>query len=371
MKIDVRTNSSANPLAAERTRRRARQRRLWLFVTSLAALALLMMFLVRPLTAAVLLSSGSSTLEQVRNGQAAPALLEVAALTLERAHALAPKNVLVLRRLGEAYTLQGRFNIALQTFQKAAALQPNSLLLKSLLAEAFARGGHEAESNRLYNELGRTFESILGYADGYFASGHYSKALTWYERAESGHGPLPDDAAFRRLVAAYHLQGAGTLLPEFAAHGLPIRLDDVVTRVPGDSLRMTQKATVVDAPVGTMVNTAFERTGNLSVAPHGLLWFAGSAGALLLVEEPGVYRLEVTARHRGAPPAEMTVVVDANELATVAVAPPEGEWQVVGQQVRLSQGLHLLELRFGNPQFVQGGEDRKLELAMFELRKLP
>jgi tetratricopeptide (TPR) repeat protein len=50
-------------------------------------------------------------------------------IALERARVLAPNNPLVLRRLAEVYTLQGRYDEAVAALERAVALQPSSLLV--------------------------------------------------------------------------------------------------------------------------------------------------------------------------------------------------------------------------------------------------
>ncbi|GEM_PF-2427049 len=338
-------------------------------VCLVALLAAMMLVVARPVSSAFYLSAGSRSLELARASADNTALLAQAATSLEAARRQDPGNALVLRRLADVYALQGRPDEAIAVLEQARIAQPKSLLVSVALAELYARTGRIEESTTIYSALGRSPAAMIGYADQFFTQGRYAEAAGWYEQGAATLLQLPDDAAFRRLVALAHLSAEQVPV----ARDLPgvLKLGPGEVTVQGAHLHMLQAISGLGIPYGTNIDLAFQRTGNPSAAPSGLLWVKSSAGLVALAEQPGAYALRIIVRHRGDPPADLVLTLNDAPLHTVQVDPPQGEWQSVEQQLTLRRGLHLIGIQFTNPLFIEGGEDRKLEIASVSLRKLP
>ncbi|MGQ9926906.1 MAG: tetratricopeptide repeat protein [Chloroflexaceae bacterium] len=341
----------------------------WLIIV--LVVTLLTALLARPLLAAAYLSYGSYALAQARAAPDRPDMLAQATAALEQASAVTPGNALALRRLAEAHTLAGRDAAAIDALKRALQLQPDSLLIRMQLAEVYNRIGRREERDALYAFLGYTPDRLVSYADMFFVTGRHEDALLWYNQALEALGSLPGDAAFRRLLASLSISPDMAVDDPFVPDGLIHHLTRSQTLVAGGDLRLLLAMADLGVPYGMVLSQAFERTGNTNPSPSGMLWLASSAGLVVSATEPGTYLLRVTARHRGPAPARLRIGLDGSSLSSVEVAPPEGEWQIVEQPVTLDHGAHLLSLSFTNPLFISGGEDRKLEIATVELKRLP
>ncbi len=264
-----------------------------------------------------------------------------------------------------------RRDSAVLALEEALVLQPDSLLIRARLAEIYALEGQDWKGTDLFADLGATTASSLNIADQYFIAGQYAAAALWYEHEAGESGSLPSDAEFRHVMALYRLNGAKGLEQLKGDSGVAILVASEGVRITGSSLRMLQDLSSLGVRYGESIADAFERTGNPSPAPSGVLWIQTSAGVMLAVPEPGRYQLEVVARHRGPAPANMVVALDERHVGTVSVAPEEGMWEKRDWIVELSRGLHLISIEFTNPLFVEGAEDRKLEIASLRLRRFP
>lgn len=331
------------------------------------------MLTVEPLLVTVYIARGSRALDLARKADNPHEYLEQAAFALERANTLADPNPLILRRLAEVYALQERHSDALATLKQAQQVAPESLLIYQQLGDLYLQTGQLQESVRLYEEaLGFKPSDFLQHGDRSFAEGYYEDALRWYARLQFSTGTLPEDAAFRRLVAAWSISPdyAGSEILADNQAGL-VKCFDSHCRINGADLRLLQAVPELEIPYGAALGMAFERTGNPNPAPNGWLWLASSAGFFVQVQEIGVYQLLITARHRGPPPARIMIGHNAQRLAELFVVSGKEEWQILKPKVFLRSGLNLLTIDFLNPLFIHQGEDRRLEIGYLELTRVP
>jgi hypothetical protein len=167
-------------------------------------------------------------------------------------------------------------------------------------------------------------------------SGHYGEVLVWHRVAEVPEEPLPAPLQFRLAVAAI----VNGLEPPHPADPAVLTIHPVtdVVRIEGEALQWLLTDPYQNLDYG-------DRLGDqASLDPTaGTMWWAETAVAVVQVQEEANYEITLRAKHSTANPGRLQV---GHNLAPVAEFPLTPDWQEFTTTLRLSPGLHVIDLRY-------------------------
>jgi hypothetical protein len=271
----------------------------------------------------------------------------------------------------------GAPNKAVQAYELAYAPNPQDRQVMQRLAEAYDANGQPDRAAPLWQVLAPTLEEQVQLGNDYLDANEPAAALRWLHAALRAAPELESVLAFR-MAAASILAGtldASTWVTRAQYHLPDLQVYTIgnapgnATEIDGAALRWLNQFPVYQVDYGTPLR------GRLNAQSEqydfARFWWTGEGVALLEVQEPGTYIVQVRASHFPPPPIAMSVAVDRHKPHEFNLLRGDRSWHVERVEVALEPGLHLLSVRFLNNGMVNG-QDRDAIVDWVQIeRKTP
>jgi tetratricopeptide (TPR) repeat protein len=308
------------------------------------------------------LSAAGRLLDQAEGNVALRATYASQALTeLEALAQRSPGDIAVHRQIGRAALLLGRPERAVSAFEQALRLAPDSPLVREELARAYTIAGDAAAGEQLWGQIGVTPQETVLLAERLMERDDYGAAMDMYRLAVGRTPELQDNVLFRQLLsAAWSGEVDRALFDHARDQGHLVRIAGDGAWVEGAFFRWMTPVPQYGVQLGTPLN-------HPRGTSEGIFWWSGEAAALVEIEEPGQYQIELRLCHCRPAPVEMRVGVNREVLASFALARDDNSYGRVVLQVYLERGLNTVHLWFDNNEIVNG-DDRDAVLTGMAVR---
>jgi hypothetical protein len=268
-------------------------------------------------------------------------------------------------------------NKAARAYELAYASNPQDQQIMQRLAEAYDANEQPGRAAALWQVLAPTPEAQVQLGNDYLDANEPTAALRWLNAALRAAPELEPVLAFR-LAAAAILAGTpdAPIWVARAQHHLP----DLEVYTVGDP---TKGAIEIDGAALRWLNQFPAHQVDYGTPLRGRLnaqseqydfarfWWTGKGVAMLEVQEPGTYIVQVRANHFPPPPVAMSVAVDWHKPHEFNLLRGDQSWHIERVEVALEPGLHLLNVRFLNNGIVNG-QDRDAIVDWIKIeRKAP
>lgn len=334
--------------------------RQWLLGLLALALLTLAAYLAYP---SYLLSQASAQLEAALTAPDDPAGLAAAIASLEQAHDWRPADLMVLRRLAQAYLAADRPADAVAALETARRIEPASLMVSSELIDGYLATGRMEDAVVLLRHLGVNATMAEQWADKALLKGDGKEASRWLERAVALAPEREQTLAFRRTAAVLLGGASASDIEQLAAQAdLTIYTIDQPTRIPASELRW-----LID--MRNLGVTFGDRTTIGAPAGTGVLWWGARTIVVIDVPAAGTYQLRVKALEDKPPPIHISVQIDGQPALDATLTRGDRSWALLESTVTLQPGPQAVVVRLLNDATVDG-VDRNATLAWLELTPL-
>lgn len=254
-----------------------------------------------------------------------------------QALAVDAQNVLALRGLSRADP-----SGAIGYLEHAWRLRPSSPLVQAELAWAYDEAGRYVEADALWGRIGIDNDRALELANLHFASGSFDDAMRWFDlylRFNPAAGPGP------RFQAAVAGVVSGRQASPAAVDAVVVRSLSDNLRISGGELQWVRADPAWNLDYGTPLST-FPSPPDL----YGVMWWDGSAIAVVEVAEPTTYRLTARVRNGAREStaniaAPMLLEHNFAPIHAFTIAGGDQVWQDQSVSLTLAPGRHVIGLR--------------------------
>lgn len=282
-------------------------------------------------------------------------LLARAITHLQEAIDRLPDEPLAWRYLARAYYLEGRLDRALATLEQAHLLNPRSLLVKKELMLAYRDLGHP--NVLLEEEFAFSLHRLNEAAKRAVVSKRYAEALQWYDYIFKYWPEYRSQIAFCRLLVAIESsdQRVSTFLKQAVENGYEVFVVDTDVVIPGSGLR-----------------SGHQECGRQLAYREGIgvFWTNDRGSVIIKPVHSANYQVRITVRHASPPPVEMAFGVNGQQLEVVSLEQGDDSWATITFTAHLSPSVASIDVWFLNDVWIKGEVDRNAFVRQIELIRL-
>ncbi|RMG47442.1 hypothetical protein [Chloroflexus sp.] len=277
---------------------------------------------------------------------------EEAIKSLLIARNLSPESIIIQRELGLAYILAGQPRVGLRILSNISN-SPESLsgLIESILEEQIDKGNYELVYSLLealdiaFNDAEQTANKAIEQGDG-------RKAFYWLLAAQILDPELKRTLSLRKVAAIYMSDIERKNITEEDMLEIPIhrQLSGNRVSINGGDLLWMRDVKEWGVSFGSPAST---RSSEPDV---GVMWWNGRVVAFVEIVKEGQYRLRLQIKQSTPPPIVVDVFINQNKLFRINLSRGDNTWAYVDSLVHLSLGVHMISIAFVNNDIVNGSD---------------
>lgn len=277
---------------------------------------------------------------------------EEAIKSLLIARDLSPESIIIQRELGLAYILAGQPRAGLHILSNISdSSESLSNLIESILEEQIDKGNYELIYS-LLEALDIAFTDAEQMANKAIELGDGRKAFYWLLAAQILDPELKRTLTLRKVAAIYMSDIDRKNISEGDMSEIPTHrlLSGNRVNINGGDFLWMRDVKEWGVSFGSPAST---RSSEPDV---GVMWWNGRIVAFVEIVKEGQYRLRLQIKQSTPPPIVVDVFINQNKLFRINLTRGDNTWAYIDSLIYLSSGVQMISIAFVNNDIFNGSD---------------